>query len=480
MKILFVAAEGVPFVKTGGLADVIGALPRALRSLGADVRVVLPCYGQIPDTYRQQMTDLVTGTVPLGWRNQYCGVKQLIYDEVPHYFIDNEYYFKRDSIYGCEDDAERFAYFCRAVLEMLPALSFQPDIMHCHDWHSGLVSLFLKTHYAAHPFYQSVQTVFTIHNLQYQGIFPHPILGDILGLSEDYFTIDQMEFYGQVNYMKAGLVYSDRLTTVSPTYASEIQHDYFGERLDGLLRHRQKDLTGILNGIDVQSYDPYTDPDLYAHADDLLRQKQINKRRLQKHFRLPEKERTPVIGMITRLTAQKGLDLVLHVIDEIMKSDVQMVILGSGEDRYEQRFSEFAKRYPDKLYVRIGFDERLARNIYMASDLFLMPSIFEPCGLSQMIAMRYGSIPIVRETGGLRDTVQSYNEATGTGNGFSFRNINAHDMLYAIHRALWFYQNPQVWNNLVKEASQMDFGWTNSARKYKAMYEDLKKMEDVT
>lgn len=419
------------------------------------------------------MTLQATRTVSLGWRQQYGGIEQLVYDGVPYYFIDNEYYFKRDSVYGCYDDAERFAYFCKAVLELLPEISFQPDIIHCHDWHAGLISVFLKTHYAAHPFYQKVKTVFTIHNLQYQGIFPHSILSYVLGLSDEYFTMARLEFYGQINYMKAGLVFSDRLTTVSPSYSVEIQYDYFGEHLDGLLRQRRNDLFGILNGIDVHSYNRLTDPHLFDHNSNIFYQKQANKVGLQSMLHLPKLEYIPLIAMITRLTSQKGLDLVFHVIEEILTMDLQMVVLGTGEARYEQAFHEISRRYPHKLHVRTSFDEALARKIYMASDLFLMPSVFEPCGLSQMIAMRYGSIPVVRETGGLRDSVQSFNEYTGQGNGFSFTHINAHDMLNTIRRALAFYRDKNVWQHIVENACQSDFSWNKSAKRYCRMYEEL-------
>jgi starch synthase len=474
MKVLFVAAEGDPYIKTGGLADVIGSLPKELVKQGIDVRVILPKYSKIAESLKSQMRLLCTFEVPVGWRRQYCGIEVMEHQKVTFYFVDNEYYFKRDGeIYGHYDDAERYAFFCRAVLEALPQIGWQPDILHAHDWHAGLVSVFLRTHYAHDPFFQNMRTVFTIHNLAYQGVFPHDVMQNLLGLGDEYFRPDLLEFYGAVNYMKGGLVYSDRLTTVSRTYALEIQYEFFGEKLDPLLRARHQSLSGIVNGIDYQSFNPMTDPHLYVNYRSSLAKKQENKVQLQAHLGLPVNKDVPMLAMITRLVSQKGLDLVLCVLDEILELDVQFVLIGTGHAQYEHAFREASYRMPEKMSANLLFDDGLARKLYAASDLFLMPSLFEPCGLGQLIAMRYGSVPIVRETGGLHDTVQSFNEFTGEGNGFSFAHYNAHDMLYTIRRALSFYHDKTTWSQIVKNVFKSDYSWNQSARQYLDLYEQL-------
>jgi len=473
MKVLFVAAEGEPFVKTGGLADVIGSLPQELRRAGIDARVLLPNYSKIPHHYREAMQGRTSFDVPVAWRQQYAGLLELEQQGVPHYFIDNEYYFRRDSVYGQPDDAERYAYFCRAALEALPHLDWKPDIIHCHDWHTGPLPLFLHAHYAGHAFYRGIMTVFTIHNLAYQGVFPQECLGNVLGLGDAYFTTDKVEFHGCVNYLKSGVVYSDLVTTVSETYASEIQTPHYGEGLDRLLWARRDDLAGILNGIDTSSYDPLTDPHLDVNYRSTQAKKQENKVLLQERLGLPRSTGIPMIGIISRLVSQKGFDLILHVLDEILAMDVQIVLLGNGDAHYERKFREAQERHPDKMRALIQFSDSEARRIYAASDLFLMPSLFEPCGLSQLIALRYLSVPIVRETGGLRDTIKSYNEETGEGNGFSFTNINAHDMLYTISRALRFYREKDVWTRILKNVEKSDYSWHRSARQYRSRYEQL-------
>jgi starch synthase len=474
VKILFVVAECVPFVKSGGLADVAGALPKELKRLGTDIRVMLPKYGFIPEKYKKQMKKITQLVVRVGWRRQYCGIEALEYDGVTYYFVDNEYYFKRDSLYGHYDDGERFSYFCRAVLDSLPAISFKPDIIHCHDWHTGMIPFLLREEYKKNSFYNNMKTVFTIHNLQFQGIFPREILGDLLNLSDRYFTIEHLEFYGNVSFMKAALVASDIITTVSPTYKDEIQTEYYGERLDGLLRMRKNDLIGILNGIDDEIYNPKKDPYIAVPYDqNTIARKGINKNALQQHFGLSSEEDVPIVAMVTRLTKQKGLDLVKCVFHEILAENVQFIVLGTGDWEFEHFFNEMAATYPDRVKVYIGFNEELAHKIYAGADLFLMPSQFEPCGLGQLIALRYGAIPIVRETGGLNDTVQAFNEFTGEGNGFSFTNFNAHDMLYTIRRAIEFYYQKEVWENLVKEAMSRDYSWAQSAFKYNQLYAEL-------
>lgn len=474
MKVLFVVSECVPFAKSGGLADVAGALPKQLRKLGTDVGVIMPKYETIPTEFKKAMKKIAEMVVRVGWRRQYCGIEMLEHEGIVYYFIDNEYYFKRHQLYGHYDDGERFSYFCRAVLDALPIIPFRPDIIHCHDWHTGMIPFLLREEYRQDPFYALIRTVFTIHNLQFQGIFPREILGDLLNLSDRYFTIEHLEFYGNVSFMKGALVSADVITTVSPTYREEIQTEYYGERLDGLLRARQRDFIGILNGIDEEIYNPQTDPFIARKYDiQTISKKRFNKRALQQYFGLPMQEDIPIIAMVTRLTAQKGLDLVKCVFHEIMAEDVQFILLGTGDWHFEQFFSQMAAVYPDKVKAYIGFNEPLAHQIYAGADLFLMPSLFEPCGLSQLIALRYGTIPIVRETGGLNDTVQSYNEVTGEGNGFSFTNFNAHDMLYTIRRALSFYNDKPIWEKLMKEAMSRDYSWAQSAAKYNEVYADL-------
>ncbi|PLS14965.1 glycogen synthase GlgA [Bacillus sp. M6-12] len=475
MKVLFVVSECVPFEKSGGLADVAGSLPKELKKQGTDVRVVMPKYGSIPEHFRSEMEKKAEYTVQVGWRSQYCGIEVLESDGLIYYFIDNEYYFKRgSSLYGHYDDGERFSFFCRAVLEMLEKVNFIPDVLHCHDWHTGMIPFLYKTEYQRRAGYGHIKNVFTIHNLQFQGIFPREILGEVLGVSDYYFHPEQLEFYGNVNFMKAALVASDFITTVSPTYTSEIQTPYFGERLDSLLRYRKKDLTGILNGIDDEVYNPEKDSFLAANfSSQKPAGKAKNKAAIQKHFGLPEIANKPLIAMVTRLTKQKGLDLVQAVLHEIMEEDIQMIVLGTGDREFENFFREMAAQYPEKLRVQIGFDERLAHKIYAGADLFLMPSQFEPCGLGQLIAMRYGAIPVVRETGGLNDTVTAFREDTGEGNGFSFTNFNAHDMLFTIRRAIHYYHNKTIWKTLLKRAMEQDNSWAQSAFKYNSLYAGL-------
>ncbi|MCT8137245.1 glycogen synthase GlgA [Anaerobacillus sp. CMMVII] len=469
MKVLFVATECTPFIKTGGLADVIGALPRELNKEGVDVRVVIPKYEAISESFKEEMTTISTSTVPVGWRNQYLGVEMLVKDGITFYFIDNEYYFKRVGLYGFFDDAERFAYFNRAVLEMLPQIDFQPDVIHCHDWQAALIPLFLKTHYHNHLFFQEIKTIFTIHNLKYQGIFPRVILAELLSLGDEHF--DGVEFDGCVNYLKSALVHSDLLTTVSKTYAEEIQNPYYGEKLDGLLRERSNDLYGIVNGLDYQEYDPMNDPNLSFPFRSAKGKKVKNKRELQEQIGLPVEEDTPMLAIVTRLVEQKGLDLVTHVFEELVQENIQIVILGTGDEVYEQFFQDAARRYPEKVSTHITFNEGFARRIYAASDLFLMPSRFEPCGIGQLIALRYASAPIVRETGGLVDTVTPFNEELLQGNGFSFANYNAHDFLFTIRHALSIYQDPTTWSALIKNMTKSDNSWNKSARCYVDLYQ---------
>ncbi len=476
MKILFVASEAVPFVKTGGLADVVGALAPVLAEKGHDVRVLLPDFGQIPREYHGKMTHACDFEVQLGWRRQYCGIEQIQLNGVTWYFMDNKYYFDRPYIYGMGgDEYERFGFFCRGALNMLPLLDYQPDIIHCHDWQSGMIPAILKIQYAHLPFYAKMRTVFTIHNLQYQGIFGIREVQDVMMLGDSLWTDDKLECFGCANYMKAALVYADLITTVSPSYAEEIQTAYYGERLDGLLRARKADLKGVLNGIDIDSYDPRRDKLIPAnYSVDDLSGKAVCKEELQKDLGLDIRPDTPIIGMVGRLSNQKGLDLVDYVIADIMRQDVQLVVLGMGEGRYFNLFSWAEGEYKGRVAARFTMDHTLAHKIYAGADIFLMPSQFEPCGLSQMIAMRYGTIPIVRETGGLRDTVLSYNEFTGEGNGFTFFNYNAHDMLHVIERSIGYYMNRKdIWALLQQRGMNGDYSWTHSADEYLKLYSSV-------
>lgn len=473
MKILFVVSECVPFIKTGGLADVAGALPAVLKRNGADIRVILPKYSAISDEYINNMEHIVDFEIELGWRKQYCGIDLYEIDGVKYYFVDNRYYFGRNYIYGCGgDEYERFSFFNRAVLNALPLIDFFPDVIHCNDWQTGMIPALLNIQYSYLSNYSKIKTVFTIHNLQYQGIFPIKEIQDVLGLSDSVFTEDKLEYYGSSNFLKAGIVYADEVSTVSPSYSDEIQTSYFGERLDGLLRAKRNHLHGIINGLDIESYNPETDEFIaqkYSHKD--LSGKAACKRALQEELGLEVRPDVPIICMIGRLSSQKGLDLVDYVIADIMRNDVQLVCLGMGDSKYTNLFSWAEQNYQGRVAARFVMDSGIAHRIYSGGDIFLMPSQFEPCGLSQMIAMRYGTIPIVRETGGLRDTVFPYNEFTNEGNGFSFFNYNAHDMLHVIELAIEYYKNkPDVWNTLVQRGMTGDYSWDKSAKEYIKLY----------
>jgi starch synthase len=475
MKILFVASEAHPFIKTGGLGDVAYALPKALRKMGLDVRVIIPKFSEIKQEYKDKMLTLATFNVPVGWRNQYGGLQYLEMDGVPFYFLDNEYYFKRPASYGFYDDGERFAYFCRGVLEAVNhMIDFTPEILHLNDWQAGMIAPIMKSHYKGNARFDSMKTIFTIHNLQYQGVFSKEVLGDLLNLSEDYYSEDKLKHFDGISFIKGGLNFSDKITTVSSSYAEEIKTPFYGEGLHGLLQVRGGDISGIVNGIDTDLFDPEKDLELfknYSYQDVLG--KLENKIGLQKKLNLPVNENIPMLGMVTRLAGQKGIDLVAHVIEELLQLDIQIVILGTGERKFEDMFRYYADVYPDKLSANITFNNALAKRIYASSDMFLMPSLFEPCGIGQLLALKYGSLPIVRETGGLKDTVKAINEYTNDGNGFSFANYNAHDMLYTIKRALGFYNNKEVWYNLVRNAMIEDNSWSKSALEYKNLYASL-------
>lgn len=475
MKVLYVAAEAVPFAKTGGLADVAGSLPKALEADGMDVRVIMPKYGKIPEEYREKMEHIYDGTIPVSWRNKFVGIDELEYNGVTFYFVDNEEYFNREGFYGYDDDAERFSFFSRAVLNLLPAIDFWPDVIHANDWHTGLVSVLLKLEHAGDERYEKIRTVYTIHNLKYQGVFPKDVMGDTLGLDWKYFNNGDLEFYDAVNFMKGGLIYSDYITTVSRTYAKEIQFEYFGEKLDGLLRQRKDSLFGIVNGIDYDVYNPRTDTNLTETYDvDTLDRKLDNKVALQRQLGLPEGRNIPMVALVSRLVPPKGLDLIVRIMDELLQhEDMQLVVLGTGDKIYEDWFKGLAWRFPKKVSANIRFSNELAQRIYASSEIFLMPSNYEPCGIGQLIALRYGTIPVVRETGGLKDTVQQYDKYTNEGNGFVFPNYNAHELMYAVKKALAMRKNLQIWQKIIQNAMNADYSWKESAREYKELYEKL-------
>jgi starch synthase len=478
MKILFAASECVPFVKTGGLADVIGALPKQIKKSGADVRVILPLYATIEQKWRDQMEHVVFFYINLGWRRQYVGIEKLNYEGVTFYFVDNKQYFQRSYVYGLGgDEGERYVYFSRAVLEALPQIDFIPDVLHCHDWQTGMMPILLNAQYKHLEPYQDIKTVFTIHNLRYQGIFSISEIEELVALGDWAYTADTLEFYGMCSFMKGGIVASDRVTTVSPTYAKEIQTAYYGERLDGLLRARVDVLSGILNGIDTDDYDPARDKALTVNysAEDYAAGKAQNKAALQAEMGLEVDSDAPLIGMVGRLSGQKGLDLVERVLAEIVQSGAQMAVLGMGESKYVDLFSWAQWKYPGRIAANFQMNHDLARRIYAGADMFLMPSMFEPCGLSQLISLRYGTLPIVRETGGLRDTVLAYNAFTGEGNGFTFLNYNAHDMLHVVEDAVALFREEKdgAWDALVRRAMAGQYGWDQSAGHYAELYRDL-------
>ena len=475
MQIVFASAECAPFVKTGGLGDVAGSLPAALVRAGAEVIVMVPKYATIKDEYKAQMEHFSDFYVSLGWRNEYCGLEKLEHDGVTYMFIDNERYFARDYPYGFFDDGERFAFFSKAITESLQHLpaGFECDILHCNDWQTALAPVFLREFYQGLPLYDRVKTVFSIHNVAFQGQFSDTVMEDILGVAHIPAAASQLRCDAcSINYMLGALRYADAITTVSPTYANEIQTPEFGEGLDGVLRERSYALQGILNGIDVAGFDPATDKRIAAnYTVDDRSGKAVCKAKLQEELGLEVRDDRPLMVMVTRLTRQKGMDLVMYALDRILAGGVQVAVLGTGDRDYEDGLRYFQDKYPGTMAARIEFDPALSQRMYAAADMFLMPSKFEPCGLSQIIAMRYGTLPIVRETGGLKDTVQPYNEFTGEGTGFSFTNFNGDEMGDAVFRAArLFWDNREAWNQLVTQAMSQDFSWTRSADKYLDLY----------
>ena len=477
IKILMAASEAIPYMKTGGLADVVGSLPKYFDKDGYDVRVILPNYKCMDDKLLPQLKFVCHFYVNLNWRRQYVGIFTSQYDGVTYYFVDNEFYFAGDKPYNnIYEDVEKFAFFSKAVLEALPVIDFAPDVIHCNDWQTGLLPVFLKTVYGSDNFYAGIKTVFTIHNMKFQGRWKIKEVADVTGLPEHIFNSGELEFYGEANYLKGGIVYADEITTVSPTYADEICTPEGGEGLDGLMLERRRHLRGIVNGIDYEVFNPMKDTYLDKHFSVReLSGKIVNKRQLQAKYGLAVNKDVMLIGIVSRLTNQKGFDLVAYVMEEMLSTmNVQFIVQGTGEQQYEEMFNYFHGRYPQKLGVYIGYSEENAHEIYAGCDAFLMPSLFEPCGLSQLMSMRYGTLPIVRETGGLKDTVAAYNEYENTGDGFSFANYNAHDMLHVIKYALDVIENHKDrWQEMMQRAMRHDFSWRASAKEYEKLYDML-------
>ncbi len=476
-KVAFIASECVPFIKTGGLADVVGTLPKKFDRTKYDVRIIIPNYMCLPSKFKNNMKYITHFHMDIGWKQQYVGVMYMEYEGVPVYFIDNEYYFNGYNIYGdVKWDIEKFCYFCKAALSILPGIGFRPDIIHCHDWQAGLVPVYLKTLFASNPFYQGIKSVMTIHNLQFQGRWDIKTVQEYSGLPNELFTPDKLEWHKDASMLKGGLVYADKITTVSNTYAHEIQTPYYGEGLDGLLQARWQSLWGIVNGIDYEVYNPKTDNALAAKYDiKTFKKNRIkNKIALQNKLGLPEDPNVYMIGIVSRLTDQKGLDLIDRVMNDIMTDGTQLVVLGTGDRRYEEMFKYYQGIHPAKLSANIYFSDELSHQIYGACDSVLVPSRFEPCGLTQLMALRYGALPIVRETGGLKDTVIPYNEFEGTGTGFSFANYDARDLLNTINYSKKvFFENKDAWTEMQKRAMQQDFSWIASAKLYEKLYEEL-------
>lgn len=477
-KVLFVASECVPFIKTGGLADVVGSLPKCFNKEEFDVRVILPKYMCMKDEYKSQMNYVSHFYMDLAWRSQYVGILEMKYEGIQFYFIDNEYYLSGPKPYGnIYEDIEKFAFFSKAALSALPVIGFRPDIVHCHDWQTGLIPVYLKDRFHEGEFFSSMKSIMTIHNLKFQGVWDVKTVKDITGLPAYYFAPDKLEAFGDANYLKGGIVYADAVTTVSDTYAEEIKTPFYGEHLDGLMRARANCLSGIVNGIDYDEYNPETDQYIVKNynAKNFRKEKIKNKRALQQELGLEQNDKKFLIGVVSRLTDQKGFDLIAYIMDEMcQQQDWQFVILGTGEEKYENMFRHFAWKYQGKVAACIYYSEAMSHKIYASSDAFLMPSLFEPCGLSQLMSLRYGTVPIVRETGGLKDTVWPYNEYESTGTGFSFANYNAHELFNTVKYAYYvFNEKKREWNKLIDRGMAADFSWDTSAQKYAELYNRL-------
>ncbi len=477
-KILLAASEGVPFIKTGGLADVIGSLPKDIDRKYFDVRIILPKYMCMHGELAEKLTYISNFYMDFNWKNAYVGIFQAEYDGITYYFIDNESYFNGSRPYSDDPlfEIEKYAFFSKAVLSVLPVIDFKPDIIHCNDWQTGLIPVYLKERFSGGEFYRGIKTIMTIHNLKFQGKWDIKKVRDITGLPADYFTPDKLESYKDANLLKGGIVFADAITTVSPSYAEEIKTNFYGEGLNGILSARTNDLRGILNGIDYDEFDPSKDSALPKRYDKInfRKEKCKNKAALQSQLNLEQNPDIMMIGVVSRLTGQKGFDLVSYVMDELCRDRVQIVVLGSGEEQYENMFRHYDWKYNNKVSANIYYSDDLAHKIYGSCDAFLMPSLFEPCGLSQLIALRYGTVPIVRETGGLKDTVEPYNEYESTGTGFSFVNYNAHEMLSTIRYAeRIYYDKKREWNKIIDRGMAADFSWKKSAMKYQEMYDWL-------
>lgn len=482
MKVLFASSEAAPFLKTGGLGDVVGSLPAVLREKGVDARVIMPLYKCIDKQYKDKMKYINHIYIDMAWRKQYAGVFELEHNGCIYYFIDNEFYFSGDKPYDfIHLDCEKFIFFSKAALSMLPTLDFRPDVINCNDWQTAAIPVFLDT-FRDNPFYRGIKTVMTVHNLKFQGRWDMRGIKDAMGISDYYFTSDKLEYYSDANILKGGLVYADRISTVSETYTGEITTPTYGEGLDKLLSARRNDLTGIVNGISYTEWNPQTDKLIYKNYTPrtVHKNKAENKTKLQAELGLPVDENKLMIGIVSRLTDQKGFDLVAYKIEALCEGGAQVVVLGTGEEKYENLFRHYAWKYPDRLSAQIYFSNDMAHKIYAASDAFLMPSYFEPCGLSQLISMKYGTLPIVRETGGLKDTVMPYNEYTGDGTGFSFANYNADEMMDIIWYAMDIYYNRRSeWNKIMDNAMAKDYSWSASADKYICMYQSLTGIYDI-
>lgn len=476
-KIAYIASECVPFIKTGGLADVVGTLPKKFNRNEYDVRIIIPNYMCLPAKYKSKMKYLTHFHMDIGWKQQYVGVMYMEYEGVKVYFIDNEYYFNGFNIYGDPKwDIEKFCYFSKAALSILPAIGFRPDIVHCHDWQAGLVPVYLKTLFAGNPFYQGIKSIMTIHNLQFQGKWDIDTVKGYSGLPDYLFTPDKLEINKDASMLKGGLVYADKITTVSNTYAHEIQTPYYGEGLDGLLSARWQSLWGIVNGIDYDVYNPNTDKNIASNytVRTVNKKKVNNKLELQRELGLPEDPNAYMIGIVSRLTDQKGLDLIDRILNDVMTDGTQLVVLGTGDRRYEDMFRYYQSIHPAKLSANIYFSDELSHRIYAGCDSILVPSRFEPCGLTQLMALRYGAMPIVRETGGLKDTVEPYNEYEGTGTGFSFANYDSNELLNAINYSKRiFFDNPKAWEDMRVRAMKQNYSWDNSAKIYCELYEQI-------
>lgn len=477
-KILFVASEGVPFIKTGGLADVVGSLPKYYDKRYFDTRVILPRYVCMREDMKQMMQYRTHFYMDFMGQNEYVGVMEAEYEGIQYYFIDNEKFFCGQKPYGDSivEEISKFVFFSKAALSILPVVDFRPDVVHCHDWQTGMVPVYLKERFAGGEFYRGIKSVMTIHNLKFQGIYDIKTIRRITGLDKSYFQADKLEYFKDANILKGGLTYADAITTVSQTYAEEIKTPFYGEKLDGLLNAKANSLRGIVNGIDYEEYDPQAD-EYITHrynVDNFRKEKIKNKRDLQKQLGLEENDKKMMIGIVSRLTDQKGMDLIDYMMDELCQDDIQIVILGTGEERYENMFRHFDWKYHGRVSANIYYSEELSHRIYASCDAFLMPSLFEPCGLSQLMSLRYGTVPIVRETGGLKDTVEPFNEYENTGTGFSFANYNAHEMMYTIRYAeRIYYTKKRDWNKIIERAMKTDFSWKTSALKYQEMYDWL-------